>query len=156
MAGSSPKLGVGAASGWLYSPGSDPPQIYYARANARDELTAVEVAYTATGASGETRVREEAAYDAAGNFLGAANASLVGASGRHFFHNSENRLLTAVLPGVVYDYVYDPSGRRVFRRVLKAQRGGGAALAFVHAGDMEIADVDAASGAAALCSGGGG
>jgi RHS repeat-associated protein len=107
--------------------------------NARDELTSVEV----PGAAG-ARVRSDVHYDAAGNFLGARNAAEVSAAsgGRHFFHNSENRLLTAVMPGRVVDYVYDPSGRRV----LKAARGG-AATAFVHAGDMEIADLDAATGA---------
>jgi YD repeat-containing protein len=78
-------------------------------------MTSVEV----PGAAG-ARVREDVHYDAAGNFLGARDAAGAATGGRHFFHNSENHLLTAVLPGRVVDYVYDPSGRRV----LKETRGG--------------------------------
>ncbi|MEM0986630.1 MAG: hypothetical protein AAGJ32_10310, partial [Pseudomonadota bacterium] len=99
---------------WLYNPGVD-QIVDYGAANTLDQYPSVN--------------GEMLAYDANGNMRTAP-------SGAVYTHTSDNQLETASVSGTTTTYRYDARGRPVLKDV------GGTKTHFIHAGDMEIAEMD--------------
>ncbi len=84
-----------------------------------------------------------AAAPATVNYSYDAHANLTSNGSQIFIYDHENRLERVTTSGGadVVKYDYDPAGRRSIKAIT-----AGAKTAFVHAGDMEIADLDPATG----------
>lgn len=108
------KSAAADSSGWLWSPLSVQTDTYD-EANVLDQYPAVNEA--------------SVDYDANGNMSLAPD-------GATYEHNSDNQLISALVDGTAISYRYDARGRRISREIESITTG------YVHAGDMEIAEVD--------------
>ena len=123
------------AAGWLWSAGGQTQNRNFSSSNAvrAGEPTNVQNQYGAVShTTGSSTTNDTLSYDTSDNLSGDGT--------RSFIHDTRNRLTGIIQSGQTISYGYDVIGRRLSRTL----NNGTAWTGFVHAGGMEIGEINSA------------